>query len=96
MSLHRKSRNPDYSQHRSDSLRVEGRKDEKLKVVTKQNVEVVATIDGWSPDRARGYFDGETFRLQNQTPPRYALVGIDDYCLGFRAGYFNRQITRRA
>ena len=24
-------------------------------------------------------------------PSKYALVGIDEYCAGFRAGYFDRQ-----
>lgn len=45
---------------------------------------------GWSHERARGYMDGEDFRLHGKKPARHVLVGIDEYSLGFRAGYYNR------
>ncbi|MDH5534678.1 MAG: hypothetical protein OEZ08_03775 [Betaproteobacteria bacterium] len=96
MSSKRDLKLPNHPDQTYDLPLAEEQKDEKLKVVTKQNVEVLATIDGWSPDRLRGYVDGEAFRLQDKIPPKHAIVGIDDYCLGFRAGYFNRRITRRA
>lgn len=51
----------------------------------------MAEKNRWSLDRARGYVDGEAFRLQGKKPTKHALVGIDEYSLGFRAGYYNRK-----
>jgi hypothetical protein len=45
---------------------------------------------------AKGYVDGETFRKRRKEPPLHALVGIDDYSEGFRAGYYQRLISERA
>lgn len=36
----------------------------------------------------RGYVHGERSRKLNEAPPKYVMVGIDDYAFGFRAGYF--------
>jgi hypothetical protein len=57
----------------------------------KEKFKVLAEANGWSLEHARGYLDGEAFRLRGKRPSKYALVGIDDYCLGFRAGYFERR-----
>ncbi len=46
--------------------------------------------NGWSSEQAEGHADGVTFRRRGMPPSRYALVGIDEYSLGFRAGYFER------
>ena len=46
---------------------------------------------GWSIARAQGYMDGESSRRRGKSPSKYVLVGIDEYCLGFRAGYFERK-----
>jgi hypothetical protein len=49
--------------------------------------------------RARGYSDGAGCRARGDMPSTYARVGIDDYCVGFRAGYFVREgpdLTRSA
>lgn len=59
-------------------------------VTAAETLEVLAGRRGWSPDRARGYVDGVTYRARGKTPSKYASVGIDEYCLGFRAGYYNR------
>jgi len=45
---------------------------------------------GRSPDRTRGHADGVACRIGGNRPSSYALVGIDEYALGFRAGYYNR------
>jgi hypothetical protein len=50
----------------------------------------LAEKNGWSLARAEGFLDGEAFRRSALTPPKYAQVGIDDYSLGFRAGYYER------
>ena len=52
---------------------------------------VLAEHNGWSFARAEGYVDGESSRRRGKPPSQYALIGIDEYCLGFRAGYFDRQ-----
>ncbi|HMG59604.1 MAG TPA: hypothetical protein VK583_07745 [Burkholderiales bacterium] len=45
---------------------------------------------------ATGCVDGETFRKRRKEPPLHALVGIDNYSEGFRAGYYHRPISERA
>jgi hypothetical protein len=62
-----------------------------VKVISREKFKVLAKANGWSHDYARGYVDGEAFRRQGRQPTSYALVGIDEYSLGFRAGYYERQ-----
>jgi len=62
-----------------------------MKVLSKEKIKVLAARNGWSLTRAEGYIDGETFRRRGRPPSTYAKVGIDDYCLGFRASYYERQ-----
>ena len=62
-----------------------------MKVLPKEKVKVLAENNGWSLAQAEGYLDGETFRRRGTTPSQYARIGIDEYCLGFRAGYYERQ-----
>ena len=47
--------------------------------------------NGWSLAFAQGFVDGETSRRLGKAPALHALVGIDEYSMGFRAGYFERQ-----
>ena len=46
-----------------------------------------------APSRAHaeGYFAGASIRRRGEPLSGYALVGIDEYCRGVRAGYFVRQ-----
>ena len=62
-----------------------------MKVLSKEKFKVLAEANGWSLDHARGYVDGEASRLRGKSPSKYVLIGIDEYCLGFRAGYYERQ-----
>jgi hypothetical protein len=62
-----------------------------MKVLSKEKSKVLATRNGWSLAQAEGYIDGETFRRRGKTPSMYAQIGIDEYCLGFRASYYERQ-----
>lgn len=55
---------------------------------SKEKPGVLAKQNGWKLSRAEGYVDGERSRRRNAVPSKYVLVGIDDYSLGFRAGYF--------
>jgi hypothetical protein len=59
-----------------------------MKVLSK--VQVLAERNGWSIARAQGFLDGEMSRRRGSPPSTFARVGIDDYCLGFRAGYYER------
>lgn len=62
-----------------------------MNVLSREKVKVVAENNGWSLDHAKGFVDGETWRRRGKTPSKLTLVGFDEYCLGFRAGYFERQ-----
>ena len=62
-----------------------------MKVLSMEKSRVLATRNGWSLAQAEGYIDGETFRRRGKAPSMYVQVGIDEYCLGFRASYYGRQ-----
>lgn len=62
-----------------------------MKVLANEKLKVLAEHNGWSLAHAEGYMDGETSRRRGKAPSKYALIGIDEYSLGFRAGYFERQ-----
>jgi hypothetical protein len=59
-----------------------------MRIFTKKKVNVMAEQNGWTLAHAQGYIEGERSRRRGTTPSKFALVGIDDYSLGFRAGYF--------
>jgi len=63
-----------------------------MKVLSK--VHVLAERNGWSIARAQGLVDGEIARRRGAPPSSYARVGMDDYCIGFRAGYFERRASQ--
>ncbi len=59
-----------------------------MKVLSKEKFKVLAEQNGWTLAQAQGYVDGQTSRKRGKVPSKYTLIGIDEYCLGFRAGYF--------
>jgi hypothetical protein len=61
-----------------------------MKVFTEERVKVIADKNGWSQAYAQGFVEGESFRRHGSKPSKYAEIGIDDYSLGFRAGYYER------
>jgi hypothetical protein len=63
-----------------------------MKVLSKVNV--LAERNGWSSARAQGFVDGELSRRRGGVPSTYAQVGIDEYSLGFRAGYYERSTSQ--
>lgn len=67
-----------------------------MKVLADEKVRVLAEKNGWTVPRAQGFLDGEGARRRGQKPSRYAQVGIDEYSLGFRAGFYERQTQRSA
>lgn len=62
-----------------------------MKVLSTEKVKALAETSGWSLAHAQGYIDGENHRRRGTTPSKYAQVGIDEYCLGFRTGYYDRK-----
>jgi hypothetical protein len=61
-----------------------------MKVLSKEKIKVLAERYGWSPAFAEGFLDGESYRRRGTPPTTYFQVGLDEYCLGFRAGYYER------
>ena len=68
-----------------------GKTDGTMQVLSQEKIKVLATRNGWSLVRAEGYIDGETCRRRGTTPSKVAQIGIDEYSLGFRAGYYERK-----
>jgi hypothetical protein len=64
-----------------------------MKVLSEEKTRVLAERNGWSLAYAEGFLNGEAFRRRGVPPSLYVRVGIDEYCLGFRAGYFERNRT---
>jgi hypothetical protein len=62
-----------------------------MKVLSIEKSKLLADQYGWSLAYAQGLVDGESSRRLGKAPTLYALVGIDEYSLGFRAGYFDRE-----
>ncbi len=66
-----------------------------MKVLSEEKVRLLAESRNWSLEYAAGYLEGETQRRRSASPTAYVLVGMDQYCLGYRAGYYERQQTAR-
>ena len=66
-----------------------------MKVLSREKTKVLAEKNGWPLAMAEGYVDGETCRRRGKAPSAYARIGIDEYSLGFRAGYYERQDSLR-
>ena len=64
-----------------------------MRILSREKFKVLAEKNGWSQVYAEGYVDGESFRRRGKRPPNYVLIGIDEYCQGFRSGYFERKAT---
>jgi len=45
---------------------------------------------GWPLAFSEGYVNGEADRWRGTSLSSYVMAGIDQYALGFRAGYFGR------
>ena len=65
-----------------------------MKNSPKQKFLELAKDNDWSPAFAEGYVDGQTLRKRGKNAPKFLLVAIDEYSLGFRAGYFQREAPR--
>jgi hypothetical protein len=45
---------------------------------------------GWTPRRAQGYVDGETYQRIGQDMPGCHKDDLDEYSKGFRTGYYTQ------
>ena len=63
-----------------------------MKILSEQKSKSLAEENGWSLEFANGYIKGEFSRRSSDKLSSYFMVGLDDYSLGYRAGYFGRQI----
>ena len=66
-------------------------KQENMNVLSNDSAKVLVEEMGWTLEQAEGYVEGERYRLGRLAPSEYHKVGIDEYALGFRAGYFKRE-----
>ena len=64
---------------------------DRMAILLKQQSKALAKTNGWSVDFAEGFLKGEYSRRSGAKLSPYATVGLNDYCLGFRAGYFVRR-----
>jgi hypothetical protein len=64
-----------------------------MKIPSEQESKALAEANGWTREFADGFLNGEYSRKFGAKPSPYGMVGRDDYCLGFRAGYFERANT---
>jgi hypothetical protein len=64
-----------------------------MKVLSEEKIRLVAEKNGWSLAYAEGFIEGVAFRQRDKTPSAYTQVGIDEYSLGFRTGYYERKTT---
>ena len=60
------------------------------KFLIKQNSGILAEQNGWSTAYTEGYLEGRHHQRLGKPLAAYMRVGIDDYPLGYRAGYFER------
>jgi len=61
-----------------------------MKIMSKEKSKMLAKQNGWSLARAEGFVDGERCRRLGLKPSTYTQVGIDEFSLGFREGYYER------
>lgn len=66
-------------------------KESSIQLLSTKKFRVLAEQNNWSVAFAEGYFNGKAQRRLGKPPSTYAMIGIDQYPEGFRAGYFGRQ-----
>ena len=60
-------------------------------LLIKLNSSISAPQNGWSTPYTEGYLEGRHHQRLGKPLGAYVRVGIDEYTLGFRAGYFERK-----
>ncbi len=67
-----------------------------MQTLSDDEVSALAKLYGWRVAYLEGYIDGKASRRQGSTASIYQRVGIDEYCLGFRAAYYAGERTLQA
>lgn len=71
-----------------------------VKSLSEEKYTALSVRNGWPLGFAQGFVGGQIERRRGNPPSSYILAGIDQYALGFRAGYFVRpnqhRVNRRA
>lgn len=62
-----------------------------IQLLSGKKFRVLAELNNWSLAYAEGFFNGKAHRVLGKPPTCYAMIGIDQYPAGFRAGYFGRE-----
>ena len=55
-------------------------------MLIEKTVQRLADKHGWTATYLEGYVNGKTARRRGDAPSTFELIGIDEYCLGYRAG----------
>jgi hypothetical protein len=63
-----------------------------MKVLASEKIKWLAAKNSWSLAQSEGFIDGDACRRRGTMPSMYAQIGIDEYSLGFRAGYYERKV----
>ncbi len=66
-----------------------------MKMLSEKTVKVLAEQYGWTATYLEGYINGKSARRRGLVPSTFQLIGIDEYCLGYRAGYYAADRARR-
>lgn len=62
-----------------------------VKSFAEEKFKALAEKNSWSLAYAEGFVEGEGRRRRGELFTRSILIGIDEYSLGFRAAFFERQ-----
>ena len=62
-------------------------------VLATEKIKWLAARNSWSLAQSEGFIDGVACRRRGTMPSKYAQIGIDEYSLGFRAGYYERNVV---
>ena len=62
-----------------------------MKVLASEKIKWLAASKRWSLAQSEGFIEGDACRRRGSMPSKYAQIGIDEYSLGFRAGYYERK-----
>lgn len=70
---------------------VNGGKADNVRSLSEEKCAALSEQNGWPLAFAEGYIGGQTERRRGNQLSSYVMTGIDQYALGFRAGYFERR-----
>lgn len=69
---------------------MDGEKKDNVTSLSEEKYTALSEQNEWPLAFAEGYVSGQIERRRGNPPSTYIMTGIDQYALGFRAGYFER------